>query len=122
MIKITGMPGEGAGMVTAVAIKSLLALENEQYIVFLIDDTSEFKPLGVELDAQFINVEMDMNQYNSAIVSLYDKLNFSKRLIIFNTYGYDEDDILTKLLISHLEDIKAKISNKILIMHKNVYN
>lgn len=120
MIRITGKPGEGAGTITGLIIKSLLALGDE-YIVFLIDDTSEFKPLGRELNAQFINLSMYINEYDCTIIPFLDKLDFNKRFFIFDICSYNEDDIFRKVLFSHLEDIKTRFGNRAFIFYKSVY-
>lgn len=77
MIIISGKQGEGSGLLTNLAVASILN-EKPQTVVLLLDETDEFVHLKNQLDGIKINIGIDCK-------SIKEQLKDTKKLYIINS-------------------------------------
>lgn len=93
MIKITGKRGEGAGLLTNLAVEQILK-DYPNCICLLLDDTSEFYPLENELDGIGVHISpayLSLNEYQEFIAERINKSNLFR--ISYSDSEYKLEDI-----------------------------
>ncbi|CAK7075642.1 hypothetical protein [Tissierella sp.] len=92
MIRITGNRGEGAGLLTNLAIEKLLETRSNK-ICFLIDDTTEFLPLvdklkGIDVHISEGYTTSTYKEYTEYVEARLNKGNFFRFII---SYGFESE-------------------------------
>lgn len=117
MIKISGKRGEGAGLLTNLAIEKLLETHSDS-LCFLIDNTSEFVSLSEKLKGIDIYVSpayfSGYDDYKKYVISKLSKGTFFRFVIEYGQeYEYQVRDI-EKLA----EEIRIKYNIRIFEIYK----
>lgn len=142
MIKITGDRGEGAGLLTNLAIEKLLETQLENFphcLCFLIDDSGEFSPLvqklqGINIDLCNIlyitsNAQHDISKKNIQEISQdreekLDYFDYVKGLLSNKRFFRFIVDWDCKNEFYRIEKLANEIQNeyhlKVFIIHKSV--
>lgn len=116
MIRIIGNRGEGAGLLTNLAIEKILETQTT-CLCFLIDYTSEFTPLVDKLNGITIHVSEDNKEYAEHLLSRLGEGNFFRFLLnISSEYLEYELQEIEKLV----SKIKTMYSGKVYLIYKTV--
>ena len=122
MIRITGNGGEGAGLLTNLAIEKLLETQ-PQCLCFLIDDTTEFSPLINKL--QGVNVKVSpgflstYEEYTEYVISRLDKgKNFFRFIFDYDEYHFENKLETIEKFANILETLYHR---KVFLIYKSVY-
>ena len=124
MIEIKGLRGEGAGLLTNLAIEKLLEVHPD-CICFLIDDTTEFNPLAEKLNAVDIHISPGYKLYTYKAYSEYvaDNTRKDKNFFRFILADYPEEhkEVNINLINILAEDIAEIFYKKVFVIYKNAY-